>query len=234
MEELQSDIRKGNRFIDVKELHVYNFHFEMKKNDGNEMLIVHADNDWWNCQAEIIFHHVLFHNCPEALIFCVKECRLATEEEESYLRTLHDFPESYGVYCFETAAGSLLWRGRPVERDVLGRIRDPKVAKRLSLHDPQKSFVIAESVTIVAFSSDRLFGKELDHWQKGELADMSEEFQETFQKAIETSRDWAKQVEERKRAEQAGGQGSASLSTPERKGQWIKRILSRGKPPFPR
>lgn len=77
MKELQSDIQKSTSFTDVKNLGVYNFHFQTKKNLGNEMLIVHADNDWWNCQAEIIFHQVLFHNCPEALIFCVKDCHLA-------------------------------------------------------------------------------------------------------------------------------------------------------------
>jgi hypothetical protein len=114
-----------------------------------------------------------------------------------------------------------------VERDVLGRIRDPKVAKRLSLLDPQKSFVIAESVTIVAFFSDRLFGKEFDHWQHGELADMSEAFQATFQQASELSRDWAKQVEERKRAEQASERKSTSPSAPERKGQWLRTFLLR-------
>lgn len=160
------------------------FHFSFQKQkDGENTLIVYADQGWWNYAAEITFNNVLFSNCPARLNFNIV-CRLATEEEESHLRSLHDCPSSYQVYCFEDT--SKYYTNGPVPWDA-------------SLMQQKKSFVIAQSVNVVAYFSDRSFDDRFNLWQKCDISDLSEGFQNILLRAIESDISFAKRVEEKKR-----------------------------------
>lgn len=196
-EKQETDIRKTDDFDAAAYLGMRYFRFEEAK-AGDDTLIVHADREWWNYQAEITFHQVFWHSGTRGLDWVL--CRMGTEEEVKELRSEHTFPEDSHVYCFEDT--SKYYIKGPIPIDVSGNI-DPefseKMKKSLSIpRQPRKSFVIAQSVTIVAFFSDRLFGPPFDQWQKGELADFSEDFQQVFLRAIESSIRFAKSVKSKK------------------------------------
>jgi hypothetical protein len=189
-------------FIRTNDLGMWYFYFEPQK-DGENTLIVHADRGWWNYQVEIAFHNVVFSNYPEQLDLNIL-CRLATKEEERFLRNLYDFPPSYNVYCFEDTSEYFI--NGPVPRDASGEV-DPEFVqmalKSWSLTQPQKSFVIAQSVKVTAFFSDRHFDDSFNTWQKGDISDLSAKFQKVFLGAIEASIRFAKSVEDKKRANQS-------------------------------
>jgi hypothetical protein len=196
---MDTDIRITNMFIRTNDLAMWHFYFESQK-DGEDTLIVRALRGWWNYQVEITFNNVVFSNCPKQLDFNIL-CRVATKEEERHLRSLHDFPPSYNVYCFEDTSEYFI--NGPVPRDASGEV-DPEFVKMalnsLSLTQQQKSFVIAQSVKVTAFFSDRHFDDSFNTWPKGDISDLSEEFQKVFLGAIESSIRFAKSVEDEKRA----------------------------------
>jgi hypothetical protein len=70
-----------------------------------------------------------------------------------------------------------------------------------SLRQQQKSFVIAQSVKVTVFFSDRHFDDSFNAWQKGDVSDLSETFQKVFLDAIESSIRFAKSVEDKKRVD---------------------------------
>lgn len=196
---MNTDIRITDIFIHTNDLSMWYFYFKQPK-DREDTLIVHAHRGWWNYQAEITFHNVIFSNCPKQLDFNIL-CRLATKEEERFLRSLYDFPPSYNVYCFEDTSEYSI-KG-PVPRDASGKV-DPEFVKMalnsLSLTQQQKTFVIAQSVKVMAFFSDRHFDDSFNTWQKGDISDSSAKFQKAFQGAIKASIRFAKSVEDKKRA----------------------------------
>jgi hypothetical protein len=157
------------------------FYFSTKEEkDGRKTVEVFAHRGWSTYTARITFSDVLFSNCPKELIWNIY-CGLATEEEVEYLRSLHDFPESYHVYCFEDTSEYYI-KG-PVERDKSGKI-DPQflegVRNSLSLIQQRKTLIIAQSVKIVALRIGSSFGHMGGQGQKGNFYDLPESWQRGY------------------------------------------------------
>jgi hypothetical protein len=156
------DIRISYVFTEINQLDMFHFYFSQeKKEDGT--LEVYAHRGWWNYGAEITFSGVLFLRCPRELDWNIR-CRSATEEEAKQLRSQYDFSPEAAIYCFHDTSvyfgGRGVPDGVPVPPDLI---------------QPQKSFVVAHSVKIVAFRTDNPIPIDWSNlWQKGDFYDLSE------------------------------------------------------------
>jgi hypothetical protein len=153
------DIRVSNAFTEINQLAMFYFNFkEMKEEES--LLFVFAHQGWWNYGAEITFRNVFLPLGPGELSWNIC-CRLATKEEASHLRSHHTFSEEATVYCFQDT--SRYFGGRGVPDDM---------AVPPNLLQPQKSFVVAHSVKIVAFKTDSSLPIDWNsQWRKGDFSD---------------------------------------------------------------